>query len=54
MPVRRESAGQTWLCHSNFVNRGASELQLRRAFPFTDPASGGCNRPGETIGAFAL
>ena len=38
----------------NFVNRGASELQLRRAFPFTDPALDGCNRPGETIGAFAL
>ena len=47
-------AGQTWLFTRNFVKRGASGLQPRRAFSFTDPASGGCNRPGETIGDFAL
>jgi len=37
MSVLRQGAGQTWLYHSNFVNSGASELQLRRAFR-TDPA----------------
>ena len=30
----RLGARQTWLCHSNFVNRGASGLQPWRAFSF--------------------
>ena len=39
-------AGQTWLCHSNFVNRGASGLQPRRAFFIDRGAAAATTVPG--------
>src|SRR5690606_41476751 len=49
----RLCAGQTWLCHSNSVIWGASELQLRRAH-FASTSVGSCNflaKPPEILWA---